>query len=49
MQNGRILSDNEDSEDEQALLDLSAGNKDCCILEVSFLPVVNNFIVLFIP
>lgn len=28
------MSDNEDSEDEQTVSDLSAGSKDCCILEV---------------
>ncbi|XP_049826381.1 C2 domain-containing protein 5 isoform X2 [Aethina tumida] len=31
--NGRT-SDNEDSEDEPSSLDLSLGNKDCCVLEV---------------
>ncbi|KAJ8955343.1 hypothetical protein NQ318_003437 [Aromia moschata] len=33
VQNGRVLSDDE-SEDEPTSLDLSAGNKDCCVLEV---------------
>lgn len=37
IQNGRILSDNDDSDDEQAALDVSIGNKDCCILEVGIL------------
>ncbi|RZC41814.1 C2 domain-containing protein 5, partial [Asbolus verrucosus] len=32
-QNGRILSD-DDSEEEQTSIDLSIGNKDCCVLEV---------------
>ncbi|CAH0562674.1 unnamed protein product [Brassicogethes aeneus] len=32
--NGRLLSDNEDSEDELTSLDLSLGNKDYCVLEV---------------
>lgn len=35
IQNGRIVSDNEDSEDEQAVMDLTIGNKDCCVLEVT--------------
>lgn len=34
-QNGKILSDTDDSEDEQISLDYSMGNKDCCILEVN--------------
>ncbi|KAJ8984295.1 hypothetical protein NQ317_009779, partial [Molorchus minor] len=33
VQNGRVLSDDE-SDDEPTSLDLSAGNKDCCVLEV---------------
>jgi hypothetical protein len=32
-QNGRVLSD-DDSEEEQTSMDLSIGNKDCCVLEV---------------
>nr|XP_015835897.1 PREDICTED: C2 domain-containing protein 5 isoform X1 [Tribolium castaneum] len=32
-QNGRVLSD-DDSEEEQTSIDLSLGNKDCCVLEV---------------
>ncbi|XP_063929582.1 C2 domain-containing protein 5 isoform X2 [Zophobas morio] len=32
-QNGRVLSD-DDSEEEQTSIDLSMGNKDCCVLEV---------------
>lgn len=32
--NEKILSDTDESEDEQTLLDLSHGKKDCCILEV---------------
>lgn len=32
--NGRITYDNDDSEEEQTVSDLSAGSKDCCILEV---------------
>lgn len=35
MQNGTAPSDNEDSEGEQGTLDLSNGNKEPCILEVS--------------